>query len=152
MTAVRRIDPTADLFVPEVVAPRDYADAFEIATHDRRPAERWARDALEGAPRPLRWFVMFGWRFVLGLRLAPGTSPDHVLGWKVVKSEQDVAVLEARSRLLVANLLFEPKDGRFVWVSALRFESGLARPIWAVVGLLHRRIVPYVVGRAARQG
>lgn len=64
----------------------NYVDAFEVGA----PAggvhspEQWARAALEGAPQPLRLFIVFGWRVVLGFRLGPQASADHILGWRVV--------------------------------------------------------------------
>ena len=60
----------------------DYASAFEvtIGEGDGRSPEQWARAVFEGAPTAIRWFVVFGWRYVLGLRLGPRSSPDYVAG------------------------------------------------------------------------
>ncbi|MFC1410088.1 hypothetical protein ACEZCY_12535 [Streptacidiphilus sp. N1-12] len=84
----------------------DYASAFELTTPDARaltPAQ-WARGAFEGAPAPLRPVLLLGWTLVLGLRLGPRPSPDHVLGWPIRDAGPDSVTLEADSRLLAARV------------------------------------------------
>ena len=56
------------------------------------------REVLEGAPRPVRWFVLFGWRVGLGLRPRAVASPTHVLGWRVVSRTPRVVILAQQSR------------------------------------------------------
>src|SRR5438132_5006213 len=58
------------------------AFAVEVPRRDERSTEQWARAIWEDAPVALRWFIVAGWRFVLGLRLGARHSPDHVLGWR----------------------------------------------------------------------
>ncbi len=57
--------------------PPDYRDAFEVPTDrtDTRTPEQWARAVFESAPRKSRWFLLLGWRGVLGLRLGPRPYP-----------------------------------------------------------------------------
>src|SRR4249919_849628 len=90
--------------VPETVGaePRhwDYADAFECASTESRPAEQWARATLEHGPRALLLFVGFGWRYVLRLRLGPTNSEQHVAGWPIVLRTAETVVLEVESGML----------------------------------------------------
>ena len=132
----------------------DYADAFEVtvAASDARSSEAFARCALEEAAAPVRWTIAVVHRWVLGLRLAPPSSPDHVLGWKVVTSERDVVALEARSPLLGRGVIVgrRPDATRVVVATYLFYaRPRAARSVWAFVGPLHRAIAPYLLARAA---
>jgi hypothetical protein len=130
----------------------DYVDAFEATSRDgtERTAAQWARDALEAAPPLVRWFVVFGWRFVLGLHLDPRPAADHVLGWRVVPVSSHAMFLEAHSALLDVRLLFLIDGPRVCWMTFIHHRNWLSRLVWVPVGVLHRRIVPYVITRAAR--
>jgi Protein of unknown function (DUF2867) len=133
------------------IANADYTDAFELDTADgdERSAEQWARDALEGLPGMLTWLIVFGWRFVLGFKLGPRASPDHVLGWRVLPGSPEATVLEARSGLLTAHLVFRVEHSRVVWVTAVHHQRSLSRLVWTPVAVLHRRIFPYALAHAA---
>jgi hypothetical protein len=131
----------------------DYADAFEIRTRepDGRTAEQWARAALEQAPWPVRCLVVVAHRYVLRFRLGPLTSPDHVLGWRIVRSEPDVIRPEAESPLVRAVLVGRrPEPTRTVLTTALFFvRPVVARVIWAAVVPVHRGVARYLMARAA---
>ena len=131
----------------------DYADAFEIRVPepDGRTAEQWVRCGLEGAPWAIRVLVRVVHSVVLGFRLGPHPSPDHVLGWPIVASEPAVVRLEASSSLLRAVIV-----GRRVGLHTTRLTTFLfyerpvpARVIWAIIGPVHRRVAPYLLARAA---
>ena len=141
---------------PDGFPAYDYADAYEIEilATDSRSAEEFAREALENSPAALRRFIVIAHRYVLGLRLAPLDAPGHVLGWRVVASTQELAVLTAESPLAQAALV-----GRRVAPDRVRLTTFLAyrrplvaRTIWTAVGPAHRRIAPYLLERAARAG
>ena len=129
----------------------DFACAYEIAIdpHDRRSSEEWARAAWEGAPTPLRWFMLAGWRFVLGLRLGPRPSPDHILGWQIVESDPETTVCQLRSRFLNALNSFRIDEGRFTWSTFVSYDRPIARFIWPPVSLIHRLLVRVALRRAA---
>jgi hypothetical protein len=128
----------------------DYADAFELAGAEPRTAEQWARAALEHGPAALRWFVGFGWRYVLRLRLGPNHSAQHVAGWPIVLREPETVVLEVESGVLGrARLTFCTGRSIVSASSNVSFERRGARAMWSVTGLLHRRILPYLLGHAA---
>jgi len=130
-----------------------YADAFEIRLRqpDGRSAEQFARCALENAPWPVRWTVSMAHRHVLRLRLAPASSPGHVLGWTIVASQPDLIQLEAVSPLLGRGVIVGRRvdPTRAVFTTFVYTRSALGRAIWAVVAPLHRRVATYLLEHAA---
>lgn len=135
----------------EDAVERDFACAYEIAIDpgDSRSSEDWARAAWEGAPTPLRWFMLAGWRFVLGLRLGPRPSPDHILGWQIVDRDADRTVCQLRSGLLSALNTFRVSEGRFIWSTFVIYDRPLARIIWPPTSVIHRILVRIALRRAA---
>jgi Protein of unknown function (DUF2867) len=131
--------------------PPDYRDAFEVPTDrtDTRTPEQWARAVFESAPRPLRWFLLLGWRWVLGLRLGPRPSSDHVLGWRIVETSPEAVRLELRSALMTAHLILRVAGSTAVLITNVHYTQRLAHPLWTAAGLIHRQMIPYLLGRAA---
>ena len=117
-----------------------------------RSADAWMRDVLEGAPWAVRAFLRVGWRAVLGFRLAPGGTPGHVLGWPVATASEDAIALEQRSALMSARLGLRASPTAIEWTTSVRYEHAATRVVWAIVGVLHRRMVPYLLrGAVARR-
>lgn len=104
------------------------------------------RAALDGAPFWLRWFVRLGWRFVLGFQ---PSSARNVLGWPIVATTADCVVLEQQSPLFAAALLMRRAPNSLIWATRVDYKRRGARLLWSLIGLIHRRIVPYVLRRAA---
>ncbi len=131
--------------------PPDYRDAFEVPTDrtETRTPEQWARAVFEGALPPVRWFLLVGWRGVLGLRLGPRPSPDHVLGWRIAETSPEAVRLELRSALMTAHLILRVAGSTAVLTTHVYYTRRLAHPLWAAAGLIHRQIIPYLLGRAA---
>ena len=132
----------------------DYADAFEIRLPepDARSAEQFARCALEQAPWPVRWTIRLAHRHLLRLRLGPASSPDHLLGWKIVTTQPDVIHLEAVSPLLGRGVLVGRRaDPTCMVITTYVFYArpAPARVVWRIAGPLHRRIAPYLLEQAA---
>jgi hypothetical protein len=100
-------------------------------------------------PRPVRWFLLLGWRGVLGLRLGPRPSPDHILGWWIAEMSPEEVHLELYSALMKAQLTLHVSSSTAVWSTDVSYTKPLARPLWAAVGVIHRQIVPSLLGRAA---
>ena len=128
------------------------AGAAAVTIHGRT-AEQWVRTGLEGAPPAMRALIRVVHRVVLGFRLGPHPSPDHVLGWRIAASEPDVVRLEASSWLVRAVIV-----GRRVGLHTTRLTTFLfyerpvpARIVWTVVGPVHRRVAPYLLARAAER-
>ncbi len=147
---VRRQAPPDPVNVEGSKFRPDYADSFVVDGVDQRSAESWARGTLEECPTALRWLITFGWRYVLGLRLHRGRSPQFVAGWPIVQRVPALIVLEVDSRVLGrARLTFTCSDSSASASSNIEFGRRGARAIWAVVGLLHRRILPYALDHTA---
>ena len=129
----------------------DYAGAFEItiAEGDDRSAEEWARSMFERSPIPIRWFVVFGWRFVLGLRLGPRSSPGFVSGWRIREVRPDLIVLDVDSSLLTAQKDIWIASGSVRVSTFVIYKRGLGRAIWASISPVHNRTEPYLLGSAA---
>jgi hypothetical protein len=149
----RRIPVVAD--EPLIGSDRyDYADAFGIRLRepDARSAEQFARCALEQAPWRVRWTVRIVQRHLLRLRLGPRSSPDHLLGWKILTSQPDVIHLEAVSPLLGRGAIVARRvDPTCAVVTTYLFYArpAPARVLWKIAGPLHRRVAPYLLERAA---
>ena len=146
---VRRTSPKVD---SKARADKDdFACAYEVAIRpdDNRSSEQWARAAWEAAPAPLRWFMLGGWRLILGLRLGPRHSQDHILGWTIVDRSPDETVCQLRSRFLEARNTFQKADGKLIWSTFVTYERPIARGIWSPVSLLHRLVVRVSLRRAA---
>jgi hypothetical protein len=136
--------------VDTLVKP-DYAYACELTAPgpSQHSAEQWARAIFEGAPRPLRQAIVIGWTFVLGFRLGPRPSADHVLGWRIVTATHDVIILEVRFRLGTAHNVVRVEDTRVLLATFVRYETRGARAVWSAASVLHHRIIPYLLKHAA---
>lgn len=100
----------------------------------------------------MRWLVLAGWRFVLGLRLGPRPSSDHILGWQIAERRPDEVVCQLGSRFLSAVNTFQRFDDRFVWSTFVTYERPIARVIWPPVSLLHRPLVRIALRRVSGAG
>lgn len=129
----------------------DYKDCFaaELATGDDRSPEQCARAVFEGAPRPVRWFLVAGFRFGLGLRFGPWPSRTHVLGWEIMARTADSITLQAQSWFLTSRLVFEIRGVHLTQSTLVRYDRGIAAVLWPPVSILHRQIVPRLLRRAA---
>jgi Protein of unknown function (DUF2867) len=129
----------------------DYAGAFEvtISQEDDRSPEQWSRSVFESSPTWIRLFVMFGWRFVLGLRLGPRMSPDYVSGWKIRDVRPGVITLEAGSWLLTAHKEIRVASGSVRVSTFVRYKRGLGQAVWLLVTPVHHRTEPYLLDYAA---
>lgn len=130
----------------------DYADCFEMsaAAPEEGSMESFARAALESAPLALRFVILVAHRLVLRFRLGPLSSSDHVLGWRIVTSAPDHVVLDAVGPLMRGVMVCRKTGPR---VTVLRtfvmYRHPAARHGWSVVGVLHHRVAPYLLRRAA---
>ncbi len=137
---------------PSTVASPDYADAFEVARSptDRRSAEQWARDGFERLPVTTRRSVLLIHRWILGFRLGPWVSSNHVFGWQIVTSEPELLHLEARSTLLTGHMVWRLHHERLVMTTSFQYKKRrTASVVWAVLGNIHRGGAPYLLRLAA---
>jgi hypothetical protein len=132
----------------------DYVDAFEvpISDGDVRSAEQAFRDALGDEPGAFGSLVLWIHRHVLRFRLGPSDSPDHIIGWQIVRSEHDEIVLTAQGPLLRGQLTLRREDGRRATLTTrLHYcHQTAARTVWAFIGPLHRVVAPRLMERTAQ--
>jgi hypothetical protein len=132
----------------------DYVDVFEapIQPADSRTAEQTVRDGFGQAPGAGGAAVLWIHRHVLGFRLGPLSSPEHVFGWSIVHSDTDEVVLAANGPLMHGEMDVRRESARrAVLTTRLHYRHRFAgRVVWAAVGPLHRAIAPQLIKRAAR--
>ena len=127
----------------------DYVDVFTITTgeHADASAEQWARAVLEETPTgrsaPRLWRL-------LGLRLGPGSSPDHVQGWTIADGCDGWIRIEARSWFMSAHAVLRIDDATVAVALFVRYDRRIAAVIWPPVSVLHRRGVPVMLRQAIR--
>jgi hypothetical protein len=128
----------------------DYEDAFLVGTGLAQDltAEQWAREILEAAPLSTRQALTRGWS-MLGLRLAPAQSGQHVLGWEIRHSDPDAVLLGARGRLgLSGELIFQRSPRTLLYATVVQLENRIARGLWAAIESRHQRVVQDLLARA----
>jgi hypothetical protein len=126
----------------------DYVDLFTVttATASGRSAEQWARAVLEQAPLSRRNARRL-WR-LMGLRLGPPHSADHVQGWRIAARGDNWLRVETASWYLTAQAVCLV-EGTQVSVSlSLRYDRPVAALVWAVVAGPHQRAVPVMLRQA----
>jgi hypothetical protein len=119
----------------------DYADAFELRLDGPDPCspEEWVRAGVDATPTWIK-------------RIAG--NPDGLGSVRIVESGADVVVLEDSDPLMDTVMVGRNVGpGRRVLTTVLRYRRPLvARAVWAVVGMLHRRTARRVVAGGLRQG
>lgn len=149
-----RAERTSVIEAPIPWMPVDYADAFivRLSDPDGRTAEAWVRSGLEEAPRSIRAVIRIAHRHVLRLALVPAGSPNQVLGWRITEARPEVIYLAASSPILRGVIVARRPDERSaVLTTLLCYERpAIARAMWNLVGPLHRKVAPLLLGRAAK--
>jgi hypothetical protein len=86
--------------------------------------------------------------------LGPSSSPGHIIGWTVVRSDRDEIVLAADGPLMRGQLTMRREDGsRAVLTTRVRYHHRVAASaVWFVIGPLHRIVAPRLMQRSARRG
>ena len=155
MSSAQRLSRFPDAIAAVAALPDpSYSDVFTAHLPAGTPpldAEEWSRLLFEGRAAPLRWFLLFGWRVALGLKLGPTGSTEHVLGWKVAYKDPDRIRLEQQSGILRAALVTHIHAEQLTQVTFVRYQSFIGRLIWPPVALLHRRIVPHLLAQATTE-
>lgn len=143
--------------IPEVIrslstfAGPDYVDLFTATTEaiDRSP-EEWARAVLEQAPLARRNARVL-WR-LMGLRLGPRHSPDHVQGWTITARGDNWIRVETASWYMAAQAVCLVEEGQVSISLSLHYDQPVAQLIWALVSGPHQRAVPVMLSQAAKLG
>jgi hypothetical protein len=131
----------------------DYATAFGVTrtSDDVRSPEEWIRAVFEDAPTAMRLLVQFGWRYVMWLQLASGSTPDHVLGWRITNATPEAISLDVHSPLVSAHKVLRIAGSRVLVTTFVRYKGLRGRAVWTAVTPIHHRTEPYLLGRAARK-
>jgi hypothetical protein len=131
------------------LAAPDYVDRFaiDIDTSTTSP-EGWARVLLEETPAgrsaPMLWRL-------LGLRLGPRGSAEHIQGWRVAWRSDEALRLEASTWYMTAHAVLEALGDHLAVSLFIRYDNALARVIWPPAAVLHRRGVPQLLRQAAHR-
>jgi hypothetical protein len=143
----RRVKPAEDVDAEDGLASRDYASSFAVDCPGAgaRSPEQWARATLEGAPRILRWFLLFGWKNVLRLQLEPERSAGNVMGWTIRTTTPDALTLDVHSSLLTARKVLKVDHDRLTLTTLVRYERRRGRLIWSTLAPVHHRIEPWLL-------
>lgn len=133
----------------DTLAHPDYVDLFTAQTREAagKNAEQWARAFLEGsAPghsAPILWRL-------LGLRLGPRPSDDHVQGWRIADRGEGWIRAETASWCMTAHAVVKVDDRQVSLALFVRFDRAIAAFIWAPVAPLHRKGAPVMVHQAVK--
>lgn len=84
---------------------------------------------------------------MLGLRVV-GASPDRPLGWDVLRSTGDEAVLGNRGVLGTARIVASSTPDRVVLTTLIHLGPA-GRPLWAVAAPVHRAVARQALGALA---
>ncbi len=129
----------------------DYTDVFEapVSPDDERSAEQALRDAVGNKPGTGGSVIVWIHRHVLGLRLGPYSSPDHIIGWAIESSDHDQVVLTADGPLMRGRLTLRRHDGQPATLTTrVHYRHDIAAgAVWTVVGPLHRAVAPRLLER-----
>ncbi len=148
-TVLRRRDVPQSIRSLTPMAP-DYVDLFAVTTSGSsgRSAEEWARAGINHAAGLAGQFV---WRVLLGLRLAPRHSPDHVGGWKIADRGGNWIRLEAASWFLTAHIVIQVEDDQVSVATFIHYDRPIAALVWPRLSAGHRRAMPGLLRRAERE-
>jgi hypothetical protein len=131
----------------DTLAHPSYADAFTIRTSGAgaTSAEAWARTILERTPTgrsaPRLWRL-------LGLRLGPRPSPEHVQGWWIAERGDRWIRLATSSRCMTAHAIVRVDEHEVTLALSIRADHPVAAMLWPPVAILHRRAVPGMLRQA----
>ena len=125
----------------------DYVDAFTLTPSGatERSPEQWARTVLEETPTGRSAPALWG---LLGLRLGPRPSPDHVQGWRIADRGDNWIRVETTSWCMTAHAVLRVDDGQVSIALFLRYDRPVAGLIWPPVSVMHRRAVPVMLRQA----
>ena len=99
----------------------------------------------------MRGLIRLVHRRVLGFDLGPAGSPEHVIGWQILRNRPEALRIEAESELVRGVIVALRPSPHEVTLQTFLFHRrpARARQVWAFVGPLHRSIAPLLLSRAA---
>lgn len=129
----------------------DYTDAFIVDTAVERTPQEWVHAMLRDPPLAVRVQLVAGWT-ALGLKLGAPWSGRGVLGWTVQRSDPEVLLLAAGSRLgLEGRLLARSRPGGLLFATFVQLHNPAARAVWSQITIHHQRVVRSLLLHAGRR-
>jgi hypothetical protein len=132
----------------------DYADSFEVVLHDpdAHSAEQWVRTALDQSPGSLATLIRLVHRHVIGFRLGPAFTDEHIIGWQVVHSSQDIMQMQASGPVVRAVIVARRKTPTKMTLTTFLFYRRPARAklLWVAIRPVHKRAASDLMSRAAK--
>jgi hypothetical protein len=119
----------------------DYADCFTVAVSTTRTSEEWLR--LVVGAMPALFVAVRAAHRALGLRLAPADSPEHIIGWEVLRSDLDECVLGNAGWLGAARIVGLTPPGQVVLATLIEFNGITGRALWTAAAPVHRAVARY---------
>ncbi len=117
----------------------DYADVFDRRTEVRATPERWARAMFGDVPNLAEWVI---WQALLHMPLERTASADTIAGWPIRGRGDDWILLENASWFVRATLRVTAADGVVSLATSVRYDRPVARVVWPLLSVVHRRLVP----------
>ena len=127
----------------------DYGDAYEARVSDSRTPREWGEHIIDRASPGILRVVHALHQRVGRMRLAP-PGPEHPLGWQILQETGSHFVMGTEGGIVTPRVVILTPPGRVVFSTVLKYETGSARPIWAVGRHVHRAVARYLVGGAVR--
>jgi hypothetical protein len=136
----------------DTLASPDYVDIFTATAPEATDTslEQWVRAVLHRLPARMRRLVPLAHRFLLGLRLEPRPSPDHLLGWTIAARGENWLRIEAASWFMTAHCVFHVDDGQASLATFVRYDRRLAALVWPPVSIIHRQVGLTLMRHAVR--
>jgi hypothetical protein len=127
----------------------NFIDCFVIDTPNASCSspEAWARAMLEESS--LAQDARALWT-LLGLRMGPQLTLDHVQGWRIESQSDQWLRLETSSWYMSASVVILVEPGAVSASLSLQYDSPVAPFIWALVSGPHQKAVPAMMRQAAR--
>jgi hypothetical protein len=123
----------------------DYADAFALDVAVRHTPEEWIR--LSAAASPSLFSAVRLAHRALGLPLAPSDSPDHLIGWNIVRSDPEEAVLGSDGIFGTPRIVGFTASDQVVLATLIRLNGLRGRALWAAGAPVHRAVARYVLNK-----
>lgn len=117
----------------------DYVDVFVRRTEVRATPEQWARAMFGDVPNLAEWVI---WRALLHMPLHRGPSSDTIAGWPVRGRDDDWILLGNGSWFVRVTLRVTAADGAVSLETSVRYDRAVARVVWPLLSVVHRRLAP----------
>ena len=123
----------------------DYADAFAVDVPVRQSPEEWIR--LSAAASPALFSAVRLAHHALGLPLAPPGSPDHLIGWNILRSDTEEAVLGNDGVFGTPRIVGLTPPGQVVVATLIQLNGFRGRTLWAAGAPVHRAVARYILDK-----